>query len=257
MSCKIWLTKCHPSGLHNVIIIAGSLACMCGRRRRGRRKGKAKEIAFDFLQEQGWRSWLVRGLRCVRSRVRFPVIILVSTSLLFVWLEVTKHWCLEGIKLERIVDLKFISYYWGPLASRFSWETANCKPQKCYVATALRSRLQFAVHVWTAGRASSGKWFTARFFATKNCTASRLNVWTSFLYPFAMCLLDFLSRVNQLLLSFGWLKWCTTTWWKQHGGHKQWTRTSYQFYIFFCRTNKRKYSVPIQSYFFSILLLNS
>ena len=49
MSCKIWLTKCHPSGLHNVIIIAESLACMCGRRRRGRRKGKAKQIAFDFF----------------------------------------------------------------------------------------------------------------------------------------------------------------------------------------------------------------
>ena len=33
----------------------------------------------------------------------------------------------------------------------------NCKPQtaKCHVTTALRSRLQFAVHVWTAGRASS------------------------------------------------------------------------------------------------------
>ena len=85
----------------------------------------------------------------------------------------------------------------------------NCKPQtvKCHVTTALRSRLQFAVHVWTAGRASSGKWFTARFFATKNCTASRLKVWTSFLYPFAMCLLDFWSRVNELLLIFGRLRW--------------------------------------------------
>ena len=103
----------------------------------------------------------------------------------------------------------------------------NCKPQtaKCHVTTALRSRLQFAVHVWTAGRASCGKWFTARFFATKNWTASRLKVWTSFLYPFAMCLLDFWSRINELLLIFGRLKWCTSTWWKQHGGLKQWTRT--------------------------------
>ena len=101
----------------------------------------------------------------------------------------------------------------------------NCKPQtaKCHVTTALRSRLQFAVHVWTAGRASSGKWFTARFFATKNCTASRLKVRTSFLYPFSMCLLDFLSRINELLLSFGRLKWWTSTWWKQHGDQ---TRTS-------------------------------
>ena len=136
----------------------------------------------------------------------------------------------------------------------------NCKPQtaKCHVTTALRSRLQFAVHVWTAGRASSGKWFTARFFATKNCTASRLKVRTSFLYPFSMCLLDFWSRINELLLSFGRLKWCTSTWWKQHGGPKQWTRSWNQFYIPFCRTNKGKYSVPIQSkIFFSILFLNS
>ena len=40
------------------------------------------------------------------------------------------------------------------------------KPQtgKCHVTTVLRSLLQFAVHVWTEGRASSGKWLTARFF---------------------------------------------------------------------------------------------
>ena len=121
----------------------------------------------------------------------------------------------------------------------------NCKPQMSRT-TALRSRLQLAVHVWTAGRASSGKWFTGRFFATKNCTALRLKVW-SFLYPFAMCLLDFWSRINELLLIFGRLKWCTSTWWKQHGGPKQWMGSSNQFYIPSCRTNKRKYSVPIQS----------
>lgn len=90
----------------------------------------------------------------------------------------------------------------------------NGKPQtaKCHVTMALRSRLQFA-----AGRASSGKWFTARFFCHKNCKASPLKVWTSFLYPFAMCLLDFWCRINELLLIFGRLKWCTSTWWKQHG----------------------------------------
>ena len=80
----------------------------------------------------------------------------------------------------------------------------NCKPQtaKCHVTTALRSRLQFAVHVWTAGRASSSKWFTATFSAIKNCTASRLKVWTGYLYPFAVCLLHFWARINELLLSF-------------------------------------------------------
>ena len=101
---------------------------------------------------------------------------------------------------------------------------------KCHVTTALRSRLQFAFHVWNAVGASSGKRFTARFFATKNYTASRLKVWTSFLYPFAMCLLDFWSRINELLLSFGRLKWYTSTWWKQHGGPKQWMGSN-QFYI--------------------------
>ena len=109
------------------------------------------------------------------------------------------------------------------------------------MTTALRSRLQFAVHVWKAGRASSGKWFTARFFATKNWTVSRLKARSSFLYPFAMSLLDFWSRINELFLFFGRLKWRSSTWWKQHGGTKQWTRSSNRFYIPFCRTNKRKY----------------
>ena len=45
----------------------------------------------------------------------------------------------------------------------------NCKPQttKCHLTKSLRSRLQFAVHVWTTGSPSGGKLFTARFFATK------------------------------------------------------------------------------------------
>ena len=124
---------------------------------------------------------------------------------------------------------------------------------KCHMTTALWSRLQYAVHVSTAGRASSGKWFTARFSATKSRTASPLKVWTSFLYPFAMCLLDFASRINELLLFFGRFQWCTSTWWKQHGGPKQWPRSSNRFYIPFCRTNKRKYSVPIQSFFFYLV----
>ena len=85
------------------------------------------------------------------------------------------------------------------------------------------------------------------FFPQKNRTASRLKVWTSFLHLFAMCLSDFWSRINELFLIFGRLKWCTSTWWKQHGGPKQWTRSSNRCYIPFCRTNKRKYSVPIQS----------
>ena len=47
----------------------------------------------------------------------------------------------------------------------------NRKPQtaECHVTTALQSCLQFVVHVWTAGEASSSKWFMARcfFFVTR------------------------------------------------------------------------------------------
>jgi len=112
-------------------------------------------------------------------------------------------------EMSGIIDTFSIRFFMG-----------NCKPQTaiCHVTTALRPLLQFAIHVWTAGRASSRKWFTARFFATKNCTASLLKVWTSFLYLFALfatCLLGFWSRINELLLIFGRLKWYTLTWWKQ------------------------------------------
>ena len=133
----------------------------------------------------------------------------------------------------------------------------NCKPQtaKCHVTTALRSCLQFAVHVWTAGTAPSGKWFTASFFATKNCTASRLKVWTSFLYRFAMCLLDFWSRINDLLPFFGRLKWCTSTRWKQHAALNN-ERVVQIDYIFLSAVLTKE-SILSQSNFFSILLLNS
>ena len=43
----------------------------------------------------------------------------------------------------------------------------------------------------------------ATFFATKNCTASRLKARSSFLYPFAMCLLNFWTRINELYLILG------------------------------------------------------
>ena len=152
----------------------------------------------------------------------------------------------------------------GTFSIRFFVGNGKRQTAKCHMTTALRSRLQFAVHVWTAGRASSGKWFTARFFATKNCTASRLKVWTSFLHPFAMCLLDFWSRINELLLNFGRLKWCTSTWWKQHGGPKQGTRgtgTRRSNRLISLSAVLTKESILFQSrdpeMFFSVLLLNS
>ena len=67
---------------------------------------KLRWLLLLFQQEQGWRSRLVRGLRCVRSRVRSLVIILFSTSLLFALLEVTldtlktEHWWREGGKIS-------------------------------------------------------------------------------------------------------------------------------------------------------------
>ena len=85
------------------------------------------------------------------------------------------------------------------------------------MTTVLWLRLRFAVHVWTAGRASSGKWLTVRFFATKNCTVSRLKAPNSFLYPSAMCLLDFWTIPvfwAIKVMHFDLIK-------KQHGGTKQ------------------------------------
>ena len=70
----------------------------------------------------------------------------------------------------------------------------------CHVTTVLRSRLQFAVHVWKARRASSGKWFTARFFAIKNCTASRFKARDKFLHPPVTCQWDFWTRINEFFM---------------------------------------------------------
>ena len=49
-------------------------------------------------------------------------------------------------------------------STRFFKENRKPQTAECLVTTALQSCLQFAVHIWTAGEASSGKWFTARFF---------------------------------------------------------------------------------------------
>ena len=91
----------------------------------------------------------------------------------------------------------------------------NCKPQNDTWPEPCGHvcRVQFTLVIY------------GKVFWTKNCTALRLKVWTSFLHPFAMCLLDFWSRINELLLIFGRLKWCTSTWWRQYGGPKQWRRT--------------------------------
>ena len=135
----------------------------------------------------------------------------------------------------------------------------NGKPQtaKCHVTMALPSRLQFAVHVWTAGRASSGKWFTVRFFSTKNCTASRLKVWTSFLYPFAMYLLDFWSPINELLLIFGRLKWCTSTWRNNMAALNNERVVQINFMFLSAVLTKESILFQPRVNFFSILLLNS
>ena len=63
-------------------------------------------------------------------------------------------------------------------SNRFFME--NRKPKN---VTWPQSCGRFPVHVWTAEWASSGKWLTARLFATKNCTALPLKARRSFLYP--------------------------------------------------------------------------
>ena len=61
------------------------------------------------------------------------------------------------------------------------------------------------------------------FFASKNCTASRLKARLSFLYPPVMCCLDFWSRSNELLVFLGEKSKELRIYEKQHGGTKQWT----------------------------------
>ena len=61
------------------------------------------------------------------------------------------------------------------------------------------------------------------FFASKNCTASRLNARISFLYPPEMCYLDFWSRSNELFMFLGEKSKELRIYEKQHGGTKQWT----------------------------------
>ena len=123
-----------------------------------------------------------------------------------------KRWMVVGPELAWMVG-EFQGNSIGTFSIKFFKE--NCKPQtaKCHVTTALRSRLQFTFEPQEGIPAVSDLW--QGFLPQKNCTASHLKVWTSFLYLFAMCVLDFWSRINELLLIFGRLKWYTSTWWKQ------------------------------------------
>ena len=51
--------------------------------------------------------------------------------------------------------------------TEINWSRETGKTLYMDYRQGLRSSLQFAVHVWTAGRASSGKWLTARVFPLK------------------------------------------------------------------------------------------
>ena len=85
---------------------------------------------------------------------------------------------------------------------RFFMVNSKRQTWRCHVTKVLRSRLQFAVLVWKARRASSGKWFTARFFAIKNCTASRFKARDRFLHPPVTCQWDCWTRINEFFLFF-------------------------------------------------------
>ena len=110
-------------------------------------------------------------------------------------------------------------YVWEVLAQGSSWaarkpQTANRKISRdrglavTFARVALGTRMVCSLQF----TASSGKWFMARFFATKNCTASRSEAWTSFSYPFSVCLLDVWSWINELLLFFGRWRLMKTAW---------------------------------------------
>ena len=61
------------------------------------------------------------------------------------------------------------------------------------------------------------------FFASKNCTASRLKVRISFLYPPVMCYLVFFISKQWISYVFGRKKQELRIYEKQHDGTKQWT----------------------------------
>ena len=92
--------------------------------------------------------------------------------------------------------------YYRPFIIRFFM--GNCKPQNVTWPRScghVRS-FQFTFEP-REGLPAVSNLRQGLIFATKNCTASRLKVWTSFLYPFAISLLDFWSPIHELLLIFG------------------------------------------------------
>ena len=120
------------------------------------------------------------------------------------------------VKCERLETFSF----------RFFMENRKPQTTKCHVTTVLRSRLQFAVHVWTAGRASSGKWLTARFFATKNCTTSQSKHEIAF-YIRLRCVCWIFGLESMYYSCFlGDKSDALRLDEEQHGGTKQWTGSS-------------------------------
>ena len=102
-------------------------------------------------------------------------------------------------------------------------QTANLKVSR---DTVLRLRFQLAVHVWTTGRASCGKWLTARLFASKICTASRLKAGNSFFIRLrCVCWIYDLESMNYSCF-LGHKSDALRLDEKQQGGTKQWTRKS-------------------------------
>ena len=100
------------------------------------------------------------------------------------------------VQFNRFIDLK-INLHTNPYnlaSSMLLWFWAPCVAN-CSNSSRNRPDLSFFCF-------QSSSPLTPRVFATKNCTASRLQAWTSFLYPFSMCLLDFWSWINELLLFF-------------------------------------------------------
>ena len=91
---------------------------------------------------------------------------------------------------------------------------------------------------WKEARASSGKWFIARFFAIKNCTASRLKSRDRFLHSPVMCQLDVWIEINEFLILFRRLKCSTATWRKTTWCHQK-TNALLKFVVLSTRNCKR------------------
>ena len=101
----------------------------------------------------------------------------------------------------------------------------NCKPGNVmWPLHVLLSRLPFGVNVWTAGRAFSGKWLTARFVLSLKIVQPTFKGTNQLSISTYDVVLRFLISKQWVIYVFGRKKRSISNYEKQHGStNKQWT----------------------------------